>query len=594
MKPNHFSIAIIILFLALSSCKKQFGFSVNNQQKENISTAEVFDWFRDYKIKFSDGPAPDFANATKTFIDGQYVIRVPLKNGGGEIFLSKNKSISGTFFRRVQIMDGPILNGPFTGYYEWIDLQTLTYKSVYYEQGVKRSTKRIEMAKVNDLGRSQIRSNSEPAEYNGSRFGAVLYCIGKYLFAIPKKNKDDSGNWTGGWDCYGPGASSGGNGDLTDTIEPDPEPTPGGGTVYIDLGTMFPTVYPVNSYINVSTLEWVTLFGVGAYNEVPGNVLTQPDGSGFIYDEDLGYVPLMKNLDYNDPNNLYIGDGVPLQAPQDDPFIDLGYETTDLGGLPRPGNIPKRTIASTVKRSLTRSEDTTFGTNGNSSFIKKIDSWVNPFSGALYERNNEDLSDQELLGYLKDNIVFFSRLGCRNVAKDILIKYKTKTGGIYSHPDLTNAVKESSEFKNFKQNFASLFSQNLTQNNGDISNVSDIRIDQNKRPSYDHVFRFNVFGETISIIPKLNLFNGLSTFLHDTDQTNVEITNLIIENRKWTGTFIITIQDWFGIDKDDYNKFKNFPIIGKATGAWWILQHVRGYPPLHTTVSIPVTLSGNF
>lgn len=89
-----------------------------------------------------------------------------------------------------------------------------------------------------------------------------------------------------------------------------------------------------------------------------------------------------------------------------------------------------------------------------------------------------------------------------------------------------------------------------------------------------------------------NLVNGLTILIDDTAETLVDITDFQLSNGVWTGTFVITIRDWFGVDKGDVTKYQFWP-FGDGFAAWWTLQHQRNYPPLHTIVSVGITLSGH-
>jgi hypothetical protein len=97
-------------------CRKETVETIVQKQVDNISTKDVVDWFAIYKQTIPNAPDPVWAKATKTFINEQMIVRVPLNSGGGEIFFSKNKILEVKFFRRVSSAD--TIANRFSGFYE--------------------------------------------------------------------------------------------------------------------------------------------------------------------------------------------------------------------------------------------------------------------------------------------------------------------------------------------------------------------------------------------------------------------------------------------------------------------------------------------
>ncbi len=129
--------------------------------------------------------------AVKTYYKGQMIVKVPLSSGGGDLYFTKSDNLEVRFIRRVNLDDNKY---QFNGYDEFINMNNFKYLKINYSQGKEISRIGSNVNK-NDKGSNQIRSNNY---YEGSWLGALFYCIGNYIIAIPKRE----GN---GWSCYGPG-----------------------------------------------------------------------------------------------------------------------------------------------------------------------------------------------------------------------------------------------------------------------------------------------------------------------------------------------------------------------------------------------------
>lgn len=153
------------------SCRKDVYESSRSILKENISLNEVRDWFTKYNKQIPEGPEPDFINATKTTINGQLIVRVPLNRGEGEMFFSKDDTLEVKFFRRVPVNNKSKIK--FTGFYESIDMKNYSYYKVNYIEGIKVSVYKSKSIRETPVVENVIRGLNFP-EFTGSWFRALL------------------------------------------------------------------------------------------------------------------------------------------------------------------------------------------------------------------------------------------------------------------------------------------------------------------------------------------------------------------------------------------------------------------------------------
>ena len=526
------------MFFFLAGCKKE-ALEPREELKENISKQELKEWISVFETNISNGHKVLLDKAVTTFINKQMIVRVPLSSGGGEMIFSKNKTLEVIFFRKVSFADK--ISSRFTGYYESIDMINYAYKKVNYLDGIKVSSikgKPIKSSKTD----SNDNQNLIVSQSTGTWFSEFLNCLGRFVFAVPRYRN-------GSWECYGLGAGESDD-DGGDEVGDD------GDEGDVDFPPYIPIIYPPNLPSPPP-----------GYEPPPSG--SNPNYLGFRLIQGIGLVPIWENWNDWDQEQPFNIDGIPRQEPEDAPVIDLGYEILNIESDPPPdGNYPKRKIGSTNDRS--NAEEKNHGTNSDDSYVKRID-------GAPSFRSNSNLSDNELLSYLKVTKNVFSFWGLNDVATEMVNKFASKSGGEFRNRQLNEAVKNSQEFKNFTQRFSNLFNSKLRDAGGDINSVTSFDIDQQYRPKFTW---------------KRNLFNGLTFLLNDTAETSVEINNFTLVNGKWTATFIITIKDWFGVDSNDVTTYQN-GFFGNGFAAWWLLQHKRGYQPIQTIVSLGVTLTGN-
>ncbi len=275
---------IIAASVCVIACQKKTEQPITTLN-ENISRKELSGWMSNYLKMIPDGPIPLLDKATKTYYKGQMIVKIPLSSGGGHFYFTKKDRLDVQFIRVVS--SNVQLNKFFSGYYEFIDMNTFAYQVINFKAGSETNRVKHGFSQPN-IALGVIKRNSgEGGYYEGSWFGAFIHCITNYLIAIPKPEGS-------GWRCYGPGS-----------VE---NATPGdaGGSIF-DWPTWFLTNPPLN------------------YNLPPG-----PSSPWQYYDGNAGYYdPINTNLYYppsisNNPSDPNISQSL---TPTD--FVnELGYYST--------------------------------------------------------------------------------------------------------------------------------------------------------------------------------------------------------------------------------------------------------------------------
>lgn len=182
--------------------------------------------------------------------------RGSIRSGDLTLFFSKDDTLEVKFFRRVPTDNKSQIE--FTGFYESIDMNNYSYYKVNYIEGIKVSEFKSKSLRETPVVENEIRGLNFP-EFTGSWFRALLYCVGKYIIAIPKR----IGN-TNGWECYG----IGGIGDDSPESSIEQEEFIGSG-MYVDLNSLFPLIYPPTaSPIYISEIDWQLIQSGGGMVEI--------------------------------------------------------------------------------------------------------------------------------------------------------------------------------------------------------------------------------------------------------------------------------------------------------------------------------------
>lgn len=214
--------------MQFSGCKKTADL-VKKGLPENISRQELSLWISHYQKIMPNGTKPKLDQTTKTYYKGQMILKMPLSEGGGNLYFTKTDHLEVYFIRIIPIDDN--FNTPFNGYYEFINMATYEYQKIIIKNGLIQSKA---TAKKNSL----IKSNSI-ANFSYSWLGQFLYCLSRYITAVPAKNI--LGEW-GACNVLGIGIVNGTWGENENL-----NPIDGGSTVDFNVLNWFLT-NPPNDY----------------------------------------------------------------------------------------------------------------------------------------------------------------------------------------------------------------------------------------------------------------------------------------------------------------------------------------------------------
>ncbi|MDP1811196.1 MAG: hypothetical protein Q8K66_07280 [Sediminibacterium sp.] len=103
------------------------------------------------------------------------------------VYFGKSQSLEAVFIRINP--DNGIVSYPFTGNYEFIDLNKFTYKQITFNNGkIGQVFQNLMIDKGSISGAQTVKTNSW--------FSQLLHCIGQYILAVPAKI---NGEWSGCW-----------------------------------------------------------------------------------------------------------------------------------------------------------------------------------------------------------------------------------------------------------------------------------------------------------------------------------------------------------------------------------------------------------
>jgi Protein of unknown function (DUF3289) len=288
--------------------------------------------------------------------------------------------------------------------------------------------------------------------------------------------------------------------------------------------------------------------GGGIYPRIAVNEPTDPPCGG------TGWVPVpIDDKIYFDYSNLEN----PIYAPEN-PLLTTGPQVVDV-----PAGTPQNPP---MKMGHTRNrfnvEDMDYGFGGTGPF--RDPSGIYPF--LLTDTDNQLFDKMTNLFYL---CTFFDN-SLKNVGNEMIQKFRDRTGGTYSHPELNGHVNSSPEIANFIKKYGIELNKQLLASGNNINNVPDFEIAANQRPVFNGSF---------------NKFNGLQILINDTEFTEIEIDNFEYwpATKDWIADITVTVHDHFGLDKHDALTYQGSHL---GFGAWWILQHLRGYRTFETIVKV--------
>lgn len=161
---------------------------------------EISVWFSQYEHRLPNAPKPNMQRLLRLNYKGTPIVRVPLHGSEGSIYFAKtNDSTLDVQFIRIVPKDN-IIKFPFSGAYEYIDMNSFDYRRVTYVNGLRVNT-RISLQNSN---KAVVAQNPDlQVKTATSWLSQFFWCVGHYILAIPKK--DANGDWS---ECWVPGASN--------------------------------------------------------------------------------------------------------------------------------------------------------------------------------------------------------------------------------------------------------------------------------------------------------------------------------------------------------------------------------------------------
>ena len=269
-----------------------------------------------------NGPKPILEQTLKTYYKGQMILKMPLSSGGGNLYFTKTDHLEVQFIRIVSADDQ--INRPFNGYYEFINMNTYEYKKVIFKKGLRQ-------AEVNNsLPKQQTIKNNSTIKSTETWLGTFLYCLSKYVFAMPKRDSN------GDWGCNVLGGGS--DGEVSNLAPPEsgsgglggdgPVITIGGGAgPGIDWFNWFnsinwpglPPSYPDGGVNTGGDGSWSTFIGDG------GNYLSNPTEGIFLQSIYDNIPPLITWEFQADDGSLFIDNTPNIEPPLDFHPMDLSY-----------------------------------------------------------------------------------------------------------------------------------------------------------------------------------------------------------------------------------------------------------------------------
>jgi hypothetical protein len=212
------------------------------------------------------------------------------------------------------------------------------------------------------------------------------------------------------------------------------------------------------------------------------------------------------------------------------------------------------------------------------------------------------LDDNKLFWNFKNTAEFYFARGEMQDNFDRLVaKFKSNEGGIYEDEVLTRNIREHPETIVYCQKVEDYIAEQLKNNFSKLEEVED------KEPYFlvGEDFRNNKalrkdIGKDKFSKPMYSYGNlieatkGLTIATNDIWSAEVILKEVKFSGDNYTGKYEVTLWDHFGLDKPDMEKIFNvIPSVGEVFVCWFILQHLRGYKPFITKMTLTREFKGN-
>lgn len=195
-------------------------------------------------------------------------------------------------------------------------------------------------------------------------------------------------------------------------------------------------------------------------------------------------------------------------------------------------------------------------------------------------------SEDLLLKDFRLHAQLFSTGEMGDVLDDMITHFADGTGSDYSNPTLTKIVSNHPKTQEFMKDFTSVFSQFVSNSNGDISSFANSETFRDALKANDvYLSKYDYYNTDI--------VTGLTMAIHSWTESEVTLKSFNVnDDGTYDGTLRFTFKDNFGLDTYDIKKFSAI----SGFKSWYNLQHstrFKGkYKPFKTVVTIDYPISG--
>jgi len=205
-------------------------------------------------------------------------------------------------------------------------------------------------------------------------------------------------------------------------------------------------------------------------------------------------------------------------------------------------------------------EDLTFGTNGNDEGI----------IGENYSNSTLWNTMSELF-----NLTSIADSEMEQIGDSYINHFQSNLGTTLFSPAFSARVANHPSVKNYLKDFGKRFEDqicgtNCSPDNGFIDMGSS-------RPIFNTLY---------------DLTHGFQILLNDTESTQIKMKEFDFNqtNGDWSAEIMVTINDHFGLDKNDALTYQN---KHQGFASWWRLQHMKGYKPFKSKIIFFTQINGN-
>ncbi|WP_271783488.1 DUF3289 family protein [Aquimarina algiphila] len=215
--------------------------------------------------------------------------------------------------------------------------------------------------------------------------------------------------------------------------------------------------------------------------------------------------------------------------------------------------------------------------------LEQIEKYNKKTDEKLFDIMINDLDDWAR-GDLDDNLV----------AMVDFFKVNTSTSDNYEDDRLTKAIAEHERTLSFINGFNPLLASKINEN---IESLNDMKVNDSKTQYTKEDYQgkeeelLGVEGlQELKSLAYSDKFSGLGISVNGTQAYNVFLKEFKREGDSYQGKLELEILDHFGLDGTDILGDKFYD--QEEFICWYMLQHLRGYKPFITKISINYSFSG--